>query len=410
MTRLRVPCVVLFAAWMLPAIALAGSTATDAVTAAPAWHWPTRPITSRAQLDAYLHDTPTAASPLSVFTQVGLRRFLASLAFNDKRLVTFSTDDLRYDLTREQAWDVLRLFGKESYAIGLGARTRERPGKTPERHALEGAYDRLAKALQVDPGGTSLASIYAEDFAPAQARLASLDDRDLELLFRATGILASTHPQSTAYLAALERDFALLERREQVDRPYAETLHGALLIAHRPDEARALVASHAGLDLQPPPTMRSAARIRTGRPSVWIVGGAHELWRLPLMLHDTVQIVIFGSPNCRYSQNAARDIEADPALRRLFRAHAQWVAPARNIVDFGTMQSWNRDHPAQKLAILQDDDELPYVASMRTPVFYILRRGQLAATLEGWPGPDQRDALRRHLVAVGLLPPPQEAR
>lgn len=410
MTRSRVLCVALFTAWMLPAFALAGSAPTAAVTAAPKWRWPIRPITSRVQLDAYLHDTPSAASPLSVFTPAGLQRFLASLAFTDKGLGAFSTDDLRYDLTGEQAWDVLRLFGKEGYAVGLGARTRGRPDGTLEEPTLERAYDRLARALQVDPGGTSLASIYARDFAPVQVRVASLGDRDLELLFRATGILASTQPQSTVYLAELERDFAQLERREQVDRPHAETLHAALLIAHRADDARALIAGHAGLEPQPPPTMRSAARLRAGQPSVWIVGGAHELWRLPLMLHDTAQILVLGSPHCRYSQNAARDIEADPALRRLFRAHAQWVAPARNIVDFGTMQAWNRDHPTHKLAILQDDDELPFVESVRTPVFYILRHGQLEATLVGWPGPDQREVLRRHLVAVGLLPPSQKTR
>lgn len=407
MARSRILCVAFLVAWTLPAIALASASST---TAAPAWRWPAKPITSRAQLDGYLDDTPAAVSPLSAFTPAGLRRFLASLAFTGTGLVAFSTDDLRYDLTREQAWDVLHLFGEEGYAIGLGARTRVRPAGTSEEHSLERAYDRLAGALRADPGGASLAPIYAEAFAPAQTRVASLEDRDLELLFRATGMLAAIGSQPARNLADMESDFAQLERRGQVDRPHLETLHGALLAAQRQDEARRLIASHAELDLQPPPAMHSAARLRSGQPSVWIVGGEHELWRLPLMLKDRAQVVVLGSPECSYSQAAAGDIEAVPALRRLFRAHAQWVAPARNIVDFRSMQAWNRDHPWQKLAILQDDDELPFAESTRTPVFYILREGRLAATVVGWPGPEQREVLRRQLAAAGLLPSSREER
>ena len=408
MVRPGVLCVALLAGWTLPAITLAGSTQT-AVTAAPPWRWPANPITSHAQLDAYRRDTPAAASPLSAFTPAGLRRFLASLAFTGNGLGAFSVDDLRYDLTREQAWNVLRLFGAQGYDIGLAARTRPRNDARLENPALEGAYDRLAKGLQGDPGGASLEPLYAEAFAPTQARAASVGDRDLELLFRAAAILATVRPQSPGYLADVRRDFARLEQRGRVDRPHAKALYDVLLADRREDEARALAARHAALGLQPPPAMRSA-RLRAGQPSVWVAGDKHELWRLPLMLHDAAQVVILGSPHCRYSHDAARDIDADPALRQVFRAHAQWVAPASDIVNFEAMQAWNGDHPAQQLAILQDDDELPFAGSLRTPVFYFLRRGHLEATLVGWPGPEQRDALRQRLAEVGLLPSPREAR
>ncbi|MEI7036778.1 hypothetical protein [Fulvimonas yonginensis] len=390
--------------WIVAGAALAGTTPSNApagVTVAPALRWPAAPIASAAALDAYLRGTPPAASPLSAFTADGRRRFLASLTFHEHGLGGFSTDDLTYELTRAQAWNVLRLFGEQAYASGLPARTRPRP--PDDRPAtLAAAYDRLAT---LQPDDAALVALYAEAFAPARARLARLDDADVELLFRAAGRLAHGRRADPGYLADMQHAFAELDRRGRVDRPHADALYEALLAAHRTEAARALLASRPNLDRRPPPVMRTA-RLRAGQASVWIAHGSHELWRLPLMLRDTAQVVVMGSPHCHFSGAAARDIDADPVLRALFGAHAQWIAPASDITDFAALLAWNHTHPQQRLAIANDDAELPFVGTLETPVFYFLRHGDVVATLVGWPGPDQRERLRAQLRSLGLLRPP----
>lgn len=366
-----------------------------AITPAPALRYPARPIASRAKLDAYLRDTPLSASPLGALTAAGRQRFLASLVFSERGLGGFGTDDLRYDLTREQVWQVLRLFASEGYATELPARTQPRPDDSGA--SLEAAYDRL-----VTLDGASAVAYYAQAFAPSQARLAALGGRDAELLFRATSRVARNQP---GLLADLRRDFDELARRGRIDRPHANAFYDTLLAAHRNDEARALLAAYPVLQRSAPPTLRSASNVRKGDSSVWIAHGEHELWRVRLMLNNAAQVLVLGSPRCHYSQDAARDIDADPQLAALFGAHAQWVAPAADIVDTDGLRAWNRVHPTQQLAILHADGELPFVHDLDTPVFYVLRHGELVATVVGWPGPQQRDVLRRRLAEVGLLHP-----
>lgn len=376
-------------AWALP------PAPVQSVTPAPALRYPARPITSRARLEAYLRDTPASASPLGALTAAGRRRFLASLVFTDRGLGGFGMDDLRYDLTGVQAWQVLRLFAAEGYATELPARTRPRPDDSGSGAALESAYDRLV-AMDAASG----VAFYAQAFAPSQARLAALGSRDVELLFRATNRVARDHPDR---LADLRRDFDELARRGRVDRPHADAFYDTLLASHRHDEARALLAAYPVLRRPAPPVLRSASNLRAGDPSVWIAHGEHELWRVRLMLNNAAQVIVLGSPHCHYSRDAARDIGADPQLGALFAAHAQWVAPAGDIVDPDALEAWNRDHPTQQLAILHADGELPFVHDLDTPVFYVLRHGQLVATVVGWPGPQQRDVLRRRLAEAGLL-------
>jgi hypothetical protein len=53
-------------------------------------------------------------SPLDALTPEAKGRFLSSLAFTSKGLASFSKSDLRA-LTATQAYEVLRLFGAESY-------------------------------------------------------------------------------------------------------------------------------------------------------------------------------------------------------------------------------------------------------------------------------------------------------
>lgn len=398
--------------WALPLAALAAQPPDAGSTRHAAMAIPTSPITSRAALDAYLRDTPPAQSPLNWLTPGARRRFLDSLVYREHGLGGLSLADLRYELTREEAYTLLRLFGAQSYAIDLDALTTPRAAADESATStLEPAYDRLLATAAPTDGvaaqAQAIARSYDADFTPTQtdARRQALGDRDAEFLFRATMLAFRTTVQP-GYLADLRRDFAELERRRRVDRPQLADFHDALLIAHRDDEARALLAAHPEAGRKPPPSMRSFSRIRNGQPSLWVVTPdphTRELVRFRFNLRAPAQVIVLASTGCHFSASAARDIEADPLLRESFREYGQWVAPPDEVTAFDAVSEWNQAHPALRLGIAYDNASLPMVERIETPVFYFLDHGTVVDTVVGWPPGGNLDAVRRGLRRIDLL-------
>jgi hypothetical protein len=401
---------------MLPCAVLATAlpTSPDAsVTTRAELVIPAKPIATRAQLDTYLHDTPATSSPLSWLTPGAQRRFLDSVVFGQRGLGGMSLDDLSYELTREQAYTLLRLFGAQNYAIALDARSTPRPASDDKQAStLESPYDRLIAASEKDEDNATQAQtlnrIYAEQFAPFQtdAQRRTLDDRDVEFLFRAATMLAFRVTSQPNYLADMRSDFAELARRHRVDRPHASNLYDMLITAHHADEARALLAAHPLIERSPAPIMRSSTRIRDGQPSLWIATPGtrkRELVRFRFNIRAPAQVVVLASTGCHFSRNAARDIEADPMLRELFRDHAQWVAPPDEITAFDAVQAWNQTHPALRLGIAYDNAALPMVERFETPTFYFLSHGAVVDKVVGWPDEGNLEAIRRGLRRIDLM-------
>ena len=396
----------------LPFTALAAPPPDAGVTRNATPAIPAKPITSRAALDAYQRDTPPANSPLSWLTPGARRRFLDSLVYREHDLGGMNLGDLRYELTREQAYTLLRLFGAQDYAIDLDALTTPRSATHDDATGtLEAAYDRLLIAAQHASSSAAqaqaIARSYAAEFVPAQtdARRRALGDRDLEFQFRAATLAFGITGQP-AYVADMRRDFAELERRHRVDRPHASDLYDALLAAHHDDEARALLATHPAIERRPPPSMRSFGRIRHGQPSLWVVAPGtrtRELVRFRLNIRAPAQVIVLASTSCHFSANAARDIEADPLLRELFREYGQWVAPPDEVTAFDAVRDWNQAHPALRLGIAYDNAALPMVERFETPVFYFLDHGSVVDTVVGWPPGGNLDAIRRGLRKIDLL-------
>jgi hypothetical protein len=406
-----IPLVFVFCLLMPPLAASAAQAADSGITRSTALAIPARPIATRAQLDVYIRDTPPADSPLSWLTPGARRRFIGSLVFGQRGLGGMDLGDLRYELTREQAYALLRLFGAESYALDMDARTTPRPfdGDTVAS-VLEPRYETLVAASAVGDLATqarNVVSAYAENFAPLQteAKRSALDGHDVEFLFRAA-VVAFRVTSQPAYLADMRDDFAELARRHRVDRAHSGDLHDALILAHRDGEARALLAAYPLLQRSPAPAMRSPQHIRNGQPSLWIATPGtriRELVRLRFNIRVPAQVIVLASTACHFSANAARDIEADPLLRDLFREYAQWVAPADEVTAFDAVQTWNRAHPALRLGIAYDNAALPMVERFETPTFYFLDHGTVVDTVVGWPAAGNLDAIRRGLRSIHLM-------
>lgn len=368
---------------------------------------PAKPIASRAQLDVYVRDTPASRSPLSWLTPAARRRFLDGLVFHGRGLGGLYLGDLDYELTREQAYTLLSLFGAQNYALGLDARsTQRRPDTGDHASTLAPAYTELSSADRQDDAADGIASIYTKHFSPLQtdAQRHDLSGPDLELLFRAAALaFRVTHRPN--YVDEMRADFSELQRRHLVDRPHESELFDALILLGKSDEARALQASYPLIERGAAPVMKTASRVRRGKPSLWILNterGKRELVRYPFNIRARAQIIVLASTSCHFSELAARAIEADPALREVFRENAQWVAPANDLTDFDAIKTWNEAHTASRLGIIHDDAELPMVQRIETPMFYFLDHGRVVDTVVGWPEGGNIDALRRGLRMIDL--------
>jgi hypothetical protein len=409
MPRRRLVHLLFAAVSMLPTALLANGAMpapTAGVTPATAIVAPSKPIATREQLDAYLRDTPPGKSPFGWLTPGGQKRFLDSLVFHQS-LGGFSTEDLRYDLTRDQAYALLRLFGAQLYAVSMDARTT--PLSAGERDALstlERSYDQLLAIADRNDDSTApdLIRNYSADVAPSQteARRHALGNRDVEFLFRAANLSFGRTGQA-GYLADMRADFAELDRRHAVERPVASDLYDALVRTRRTDEARALLASHPILDRASPPLMR-IGQVRKGQPSLWIANPARrELLRLRFNIRAPAQVIVLAATGCHFCHNAARDLERDPLLRDIFRNYGQWVAGSDDLTAFDAVRQWNHDYPDMRLGIAYSDDELPMLKHNGTPTFFFLDHGTVIATVVGWPDNGNLEAIRRGLRRIELL-------
>lgn len=80
------------------------------------------PIHSSAQLDEYLNALEST-SPLKALSAPALEKFVSSLRFNESGLVSYRYSDIESELTAQQAYRLLALFGAQR-TLGLMSNIR----------------------------------------------------------------------------------------------------------------------------------------------------------------------------------------------------------------------------------------------------------------------------------------------
>ena len=210
----------------------------------------------------------------------------------------------------------------------------------------------------------------------------------------------STEPRHVRDLAAVvER----MEARGQRIHPHDVRLYESYLGAWMLPEARGFAQTHPLVAKEPVPAVRDGERRDRGRPSKYVVApDRSELERMPVELTAGVQIVVIAHPLCHFTQDAARDLEADPVLRDVLAAHSQWLAPT-GPVDLDAFRQWNLTHPTLQTALISPVAEWPMIDDWRTPTFYVLRDGVVRERVTGWRHGEQRAALVAALTRAGLL-------
>lgn len=403
----------LFAALLalgLPAFA----TAAEAPPARP-------PISSKADLDRYLRDTPPGTSPLDALSPGGRKRFLAGLKFGEHSLRGASLDDPTEELTHPQMVALYALFGLEDHAGKDGGLTPARqaqlqaeriaaakqrgciPDQCPES-PIEQDYDALADSdNDTSLSDAQITALVRQRYDRAigryrtAAQLQHVDAPDLRLLERATNIVLNV-ATSPAYVDQMQRILAEMQRRGMADdKDYAD-LYGALVAGRRFAAAATLQREHPQMGAAPLPTfVPNIGTLPAGQPTALSIDThAHTMSREAVDLDGPLHIVVIAG--CHFSEDAARAIEGDAQLRPIFTRHSTWLSNASS--DLAAVPAWNRQFADLPMLVAWDAHEWPMLDSWGMPTYYVFRNGQLAKKFSSWEG---IAALKQSLREAGAL-------
>ncbi len=275
-----------------------------------------------------------------------------------------------------------------------------------QRHEqLQQLDDTLHATMSDDALGQALAVRFRALYPDAGDLdvLRASDEASLHLRFD-DAMLASSYRTDPYAVDAMQASLAELEHRGAAKREELARMRNALLSARRFDDATKFGASHPKAGLAPLPRFVDAGNIASGQPSAWREAGDGRFERVGLDLGPAQVLVMAG---CHFSDDAAREISADPVLGPAFRAHATWLGLPPGPEDPADVAEWNRAHPQAPMLTLYDRAEWPMFPHWRMPSFFVVRDGTVVATVIGWKPADARDALVALMRKNGLLSPGQ---
>jgi len=288
---------------------------------------------------------------------------------------------------------------------GFACRARTGPASMAQRFDDFSQTERAARHLPERAKIAVIGATYDQMVAPVRKDkgLDRLDDDDLDTLYRAAQ-LAVFYTHDQGHVLDMVSFLNGLQERGLASKNHYVQMYEAFIGARMLTEAQALARQHPMPELEVLPELHEAAGVVPGHPTEWVVNPSErELLRRNVDLHQSAQVVIVSHPLCHFSKAAMRDIQADPVLSEVLRAHATWLAPQDNHINFDVVQKWNQGHPGQEIALAFRRDDWPMIDSWATPTFYFLKNGEVTAKVEGWPKEGHRSELLAALRGVGLL-------
>lgn len=255
---------------------------------------------------------------------------------------------------------------------------------------------------------TKLESIYVKFFAPLLADVRDLDSSSLRTLFQASDMLAyytlfSDYQSNTNYVTYMQRVFNELKRRSLITAADTANMFDALIAARRMHEAKALKDESISLSKKITPVIKKTRAFDEATAAELVVeqSGSVVKARNVELAADYRIIVVSG---CHISQDAVKEIDANPVLREAFlKGNTIWLAPADRNFDLEQIQKWNRDFPRQNITISYKNSSWHGIDFSRIPTFYFYRDGNLIGEHIGWKEGGVPVEITSMLRSMGLL-------
>lgn len=270
----------------------------------------------------------------------------------------------------------------EQHYIQLDKIIRDSSGKENQAKISSEAYERFFRSLQNS----------------SNLEKANLDD--LQALFMAAGAVDFYWP-SDQHVADLRLDFMELSRRNAQTQEQTSTVYSALYQARKFSELNKFFSEHAASGLPPPPHVSTISD--SMEHSILRVSPDHNrLVRSHADLDIGSHILVIGHPLCHFTQNAAKAIDKNLALKRIFKKDSVWVSPPDRNLDLSPFQEWNKKHPEFAMSIGFAKSSWPEVKVWQTPTFIFMKDGKVVDEVIGWPNEGNMDALDAGLTKIGI--------
>ncbi|WP_454829844.1 hypothetical protein [Pseudoxanthomonas wuyuanensis] len=373
-------------------------------------------IRNADDLQRHLREVPRAKSPLGRLSDVGLRRFIATLKFGRTGISSFSTTELESELTNDQIRELLILFDLGDYATALdGVALSSQAALPSERWPKLGAeamgeWERREALLRehgVSDSPVALADRYEELFGEVRGLpLANFTSEELHAYFNAAHF---THFESgsTASLSDMQTGLAALQSNGAARKNELQAMYQSLVASRRLEQAGNFLKLHPQASDAALPQIRGEGN--QGRPTVLRVdGGSGNRWRREVADSDSPQrIIVAAGLGCHFSHDAFEALQQDPTLGPIFAQHALILFNHRSTLDADAYRSWQARYPLFIPAVAWQDNDWPPLDA--TPTFYFLQSGKVVETVTGWPGDETIAKLQAALRKIGLATQPAVA-
>lgn len=234
-----------------------------------------------------------------------------------------------------------------------------------------------------------VSAAYDQNLAAASANMHSLGTDEIRMLLRASHD-AYFFTLRERYVRAEQRCLNELRSRGVDTRADAQLLYGSYIKARKFEQADALADEAIGLARVP--LGAAPGGDIAGRPLYEIREG--ELHAAGLQLNHGPSIVVVAHPLCHFCRSAIAAIESDQNLQSIFHGHSHWIVPPGEDLDVPAVAHWNRQYPAEQLALVVNKQDWPEVSSWATPTFYFFLDGELKHTVIGWDDLSKAKLLR----------------
>lgn len=155
------------------------------------------------------------------------------------------------------------------------------------------------------------------------------------------------------------------------------------------------------LALRKPPMFRDVSGTSTSRTLLRVSGGGTVLTRHGYSLDGESRIVVLSSPNCGFSQMAAKSISGDADISQIMERESVWIVSQQEVATLPAIEAWNVKYPALHMELAYKNSEWPEAARWQSPSFLIYKNGKLASVIVGWPGDEQKTRLHDALGQSG---------
>ncbi|MGH8274242.1 MAG: hypothetical protein ACRES9_08330 [Gammaproteobacteria bacterium] len=378
--------------------------------------WLLAPIHTRADLKRYLKKHAKSGSPLDALSPDARKRVLSEVEFGRYGAFLPNYSDLQY-LSTQQVYKILALFGEQGWAERFtGGRIRaaspraasQQPGK-PTR--IEQGFTKYLKALDSSLGDPHAERArvaeqnYSQLFAPIQTpdSVRKIGNHDLRLLFRAT-FLTTSNTFKARYARDAQMDFAEMEKRHFAGPPDYQNMYQAFVDTRQYAAAHKLYQAHPDVGLTPFPAYRDEAKSAgIDTPTVLKISTTkRELIHRRVKLKKPALVIILSDPNCHFCTEFDRALQSRPKLHAILDRHSLWLTWPGAVLEFDTLQQWNKAHPRQQINVMYSLQEWPMVKILAFPQFFFLRDGKVVAHHMSWGKNGNFATLESGLEAIGL--------